>query len=197
MGVCDIGTEQRWQLFNDTFLRVQELYTPQHKKSCGGGRKLVWLSKDLLVNLREKNEMYRQLKQGYVSGKEYKDDIQTYWDKISHGTDDTELVYGCEKKTRRAFIYILVSWLLHEGVPSLIKEGGEIAITDMEKAEVLNKLLSQAFHISHVAESLGRGQESKISPTVSKEEVWDRFMRQVDYSFIWKNRTMLKPRINL
>lgn len=25
-----------------------------------------------------KNEMYRQLKQGYVSGKEYKDDIQTY-----------------------------------------------------------------------------------------------------------------------
>lgn len=60
MGVCNIGAEQRWQLFNDTFLRAQEFSAPQHKKSCRGGRKLVWLSKDLLVNLREKNEMYRQ-----------------------------------------------------------------------------------------------------------------------------------------
>ena len=33
-----MGTEQSWQLFNDTLLRVQQLSIPQQKKSSRGGR---------------------------------------------------------------------------------------------------------------------------------------------------------------
>jgi len=54
----DIGMEQCWQLFKDTFLRAQEFSAPQHEKSHRGGKKLAWLSKDLLAKLREKMEMY-------------------------------------------------------------------------------------------------------------------------------------------
>ena len=33
-----MGTEQSWQLFKDTLLRVQRLSIPQQKKSSRGGR---------------------------------------------------------------------------------------------------------------------------------------------------------------
>jgi len=52
----DIGMEQCWQLFKDTFLRAQVLFTPWHKKSSRRGRKSAWLSNDLLVKLRGKKE---------------------------------------------------------------------------------------------------------------------------------------------
>ena len=50
----DMGTEQSWQFFKVTFLRAQELFVPQNKKSGRQGRKPAWLSKDLLVRLRDK-----------------------------------------------------------------------------------------------------------------------------------------------
>lgn len=59
-GHRDIGTEQTWQLFKDTYLRIQRLSLTQHLKSSKGGRKQVWLNKDLLVKLREKEEMYSE-----------------------------------------------------------------------------------------------------------------------------------------
>ena len=72
----DIRMKQSCQIFKDTFLRAQELSIPQHKKSRTGGRKLAWLSKDLLVKLREKKEKYRQWKQEWVAWKEYEDVVQ-------------------------------------------------------------------------------------------------------------------------
>ena len=61
-----MGTEQSWQLFNDTLLRVQQLSIPQ-QKSSRKGRWLSWLCKDLQLKLREKREMYRKWKQGCVA----------------------------------------------------------------------------------------------------------------------------------
>lgn len=64
-----------------------------------------------------------------------------------------------------------------ENVPLLINEKGELAATDMEKAEVLNSFFPLVFtghqpsHLSHVPEPLGRGWGNQIPPTVSKEQV--------------------------
>lgn len=57
----------RWFRFKDAFLGVQELSIPQNKKSDRQGRKPAWLSKDLLVKVRENKEMYRQWKQEHVA----------------------------------------------------------------------------------------------------------------------------------
>jgi len=54
------GTEQSWQTFKDTLLRVQELSIPQQKKSSRKGRQPSWLCKDLQLKLREKRETYRK-----------------------------------------------------------------------------------------------------------------------------------------
>jgi len=62
-----MGTEQSWQLFKDTLLRVQQLSIPQQKKSSREGRQPLWLCRDLQLKLREKREMYRKWKQGCVA----------------------------------------------------------------------------------------------------------------------------------
>ena len=62
-----MDTEQSWQLFKDTLLRVQWLSIPRQKKSSKGGRRPLWLCKDLQLKLREKKELYRKWKQGCVS----------------------------------------------------------------------------------------------------------------------------------
>jgi len=48
-----MGTEQSWQLFKDTLLSMQHLSIPQ-QKSSRGGRRSLWLCKDLQLKLREK-----------------------------------------------------------------------------------------------------------------------------------------------
>lgn len=68
--------EQSWWLFKDTFLKAQGLSIPQHKKSSKGSRILEWLSKDLLVRLREKKEKCRHWKKEWVSWEEYRDTVQ-------------------------------------------------------------------------------------------------------------------------
>lgn len=54
----DKGVEQRWLLFQDALRREHELSIPQNKKGGQGDIKLAWLSKDLLVRLREKKGIY-------------------------------------------------------------------------------------------------------------------------------------------
>ncbi|GAB0203805.1 hypothetical protein GRJ2_002846100 [Grus japonensis] len=63
----DKGAEQSWQIFKDTFHRAQELSIPRCKKSGKEGKRLAWLSRDLLVKLKGKKEIRRQWKQGQVS----------------------------------------------------------------------------------------------------------------------------------
>lgn len=43
------------------------------KKSSKEGRRLAWMSKDLLVKLKLKMEMHRQYKKRHTSWEDYKD----------------------------------------------------------------------------------------------------------------------------
>ncbi|KAK4830768.1 hypothetical protein QYF61_013257 [Mycteria americana] len=70
----DKGAEQSWQIFKDAFHRAKELSIPRCKKSGKEGKRLAWLSQDLLVKLKGKKEMHRQWKQGQVSWEEYRGD---------------------------------------------------------------------------------------------------------------------------
>ena len=54
------GTEQNRQHFKDAFLRALKVSIPQNKKSGRQSRKPEWLSKDLLVTVRERKEKYKQ-----------------------------------------------------------------------------------------------------------------------------------------
>ena len=56
----DREAEQSWQIFKDAFHRVQELSVSRCKKSGKEGKRQAWLSWDLLVKLKGKQEMQRQ-----------------------------------------------------------------------------------------------------------------------------------------
>jgi len=63
MVLRDRGAEQGWQIFKEAFHKAQELSVPRCKKSGKEGKRLAWLSRDLLVKLKGKKEMDRQWKQ--------------------------------------------------------------------------------------------------------------------------------------
>ena len=73
----DKDVEESWLLFKDAFLRAQELSVPLNKKAGRGGRKLAWLSKDLLGKLRAKKGAYKLWKQGHVSWEKYRHAVRT------------------------------------------------------------------------------------------------------------------------
>ena len=88
------------------------------------------------------------------------------------------------KSSKKGFSrYIGWKRWMNECVPPLINENGELASSDMEKAEVPNEFFasvvtsSQASFASCVTELLGGGQGSKTLPTVGAEQVRDRLMR--------------------
>ena len=87
-----------------------------------------------------------------------------------------ELNLARDVKNKKGFYrYIDQKRQAKESVLTLINEKGELATTDMESAEVLNKLFasiftgSQASHVSHIPEPLGDGWRKKILPTVAEE----------------------------
>ena len=71
------NVEESWLFFKDAFLRAQELSVPLNKKAGRGGRKTVWLGKDLLRVLRAKKGAYKLWKQGRVTCEEYRDAVRT------------------------------------------------------------------------------------------------------------------------
>jgi len=56
----DKEAEQSWQIFKDGFHRSQELLIPRCKKSEKEGKRPAWLSRDMVVKLKGKEEMHRQ-----------------------------------------------------------------------------------------------------------------------------------------
>ena len=98
-----MGTEQSWQLFKDTLLRAQWLSIPQEKKSRRGGRRPLWLCKDLQLKLREKREMYRKWKQGCVFWEEYRAVVRVCRDRIRKAKAQIELNLARDVKDKKGF----------------------------------------------------------------------------------------------
>ena len=72
------------------------------------------------------------------------------------------------KITRR---YISRRRQIKEGVPPLINEDGELASSDMEKAEVLSKCFALPGRACQDPEALGVGERSGFCPTVTVQHV--------------------------
>ncbi|KFU97279.1 hypothetical protein N339_06495, partial [Pterocles gutturalis] len=173
-----VGTEQSWQLFKDTLLRVQELSISQQKKSSKGGGQPAWLSKDLQLKLKEKKETYRKchieddfLVQNVV--------VQMFRDRIRKAKTQMGLKFSGDVKSNKKWFYRHIGRRRQakQSVPPLINEKGELASSDMEKTEVLNKCFAsvftgaQASHTCQDPEPLGEGERRGIPPTVTAEQV--------------------------
>ena len=140
-----MGTEQSRQFFKDTLLRMQWLFIPQ-QKSSREGRQPLWLCKDVQLKLREKREMYRKWKQGCVAWEEYRAVVRVCRDWIRKGKAQMELNLARDVKDKKGFYrYIGRGKQAKKSVPPLMKGNGELASSDIEKAEVLSECFATAF----------------------------------------------------
>ena len=95
---------------------------------------------------------------------------------------ELNLTRDVKNNKQEFYRYICQERRAKESVTLLINERGDLATTEMEKAEVVNKFFatvftgSRASHTSHTPEPLGKGQESKIPPP-SVRAVQDCHMR--------------------
>lgn len=60
----DKRANDSWEIFKDISLKVHELSILTCKKLDRGGRRLAWLSQELLAKMKHKTKMNRQGKQG-------------------------------------------------------------------------------------------------------------------------------------
>ncbi|KFW02563.1 hypothetical protein N327_13593, partial [Fulmarus glacialis] len=163
------GAEQSWQIFKDTFHRVQELSIPRCKKS----------GKDGKGKLKGKKEMHRQWKQGQVSWEEYRDAVQLCRDRVRKAKAWLELNLARNAKNNEKGFYRYVSQKrsVKESVSHLMNKTGKLVTRDEEKAEALNNFFASAFtgnlssHTSPVDGPQGRDWGDRVPPTVREDQI--------------------------
>jgi len=127
----------------------------------------------------EKRETYRKWKQGCIAWEEYRDVVRMCRDKMRKAKAQMELnlARDARNNTKGFYRYIGMRRQMKEGIPPLIKQDGELASSDMEKAEVLIKCFASVFtgeqapYVCQYPEPLGVGERSRFHPTVTVEQV--------------------------
>jgi len=71
------GVQESWSLFKHHFVHAQDWYIPLSKKSSTGGRRPAWMSKEILVELRCKRNVYGMCKEGQATWEEYRNVAST------------------------------------------------------------------------------------------------------------------------
>ena len=118
--------------------------------------------------------MYSKWKQGCVSWEEYRAVVCVCRDRIRKAKAQMELKLVWDVKDNR---YIGRRRQAKESVPHLMKGNGELASSDIEKAEVLSECFAsvfvcgQASHVCQDHEPPGEGVGSGFCPTVTVEQV--------------------------
>ncbi|KFP65777.1 hypothetical protein N322_00654, partial [Cariama cristata] len=175
----DKGAEQSWQIFKEIFYREQEVAIPRRKKLGKQGKRLAWLSRDLLAKLKAKKEMHRQWRQGQVSWEEYREAARLCRDGVRKAKARLEMNLAREVENNKKGFYRYVNQKrkIKENVPPFMSRAGELVVTDEEKAEVLSSFFTLVFtgklssNTSQVDGPHDGNWGSKIPPTVGEDQV--------------------------
>ncbi|PKU31482.1 rna-directed dna polymerase from mobile element jockey-like [Limosa lapponica baueri] len=117
------------------------------KKSGKGGRKLAWISKELLEKLRRKKEVYRTWKKGLAAWEEYRNTVRVCRDATRKARAHLELNLARDAKDSKKgfFKYISSKRKTRENVNLLLNEVGALVMEDAEKAQLLNAFFASVF----------------------------------------------------
>ena len=123
--------------------------------------------------------MYSKWKQGCIAWKEYRVVVCVCRDRIRKAKVQMELNLVTDVKDNKKGFYGYMGRkrLAKECILHLMKGNGELASSDIEKAEVLNECFAsvftsgQAFHVCQDPEPLGEAVGSSFCPTVTVKQV--------------------------
>ncbi|NXL88334.1 GTF2I factor, partial [Alectura lathami] len=137
--------------------------------------RFVIKKRELLNLTREEVPLDKTVK---GASEEYKDAVRICRDRIMKAKAQMELNLVRDVKNNKGFYrYIGQKRQGKESVPPLTNEKGQLASSNMEKAEVLNKCFAsafaggQAFHTCHVPEPLGLGERSRVTPPCKNRRI--------------------------
>ncbi|KFO70779.1 hypothetical protein N303_15360, partial [Cuculus canorus] len=175
----DKGEKHSWEIFKEAFHRAQESSVPVCRKSGRKGKRLTWLSRELLVKLKKKKVLHRQCEQGQVTWDMYRDAAQLCRDEVRKAKVQLELNLAREVTTNKKGFYRYISRKrkIKENVPPLVTGNGDHVSTDEEKAEVLNNFSASIFtdNCSHcpswVMGQQDGDQGGRPPPTVEEDQV--------------------------
>lgn len=92
------GAQKSWSIFKHHFLQAQDQSIPLNQKLNKGSRSLLWLSREFLKNLKQKNKIYVTWKKGQATQE-----------------DDRNIVTECQEVTRKAKTHFLLSLKEYQG----------------------------------------------------------------------------------
>jgi len=121
------GVQEHWPLFKHHFLQAQEWCIPLRKKSGKGGRRSSWMSKEFLVELRWKRQVYRE------AARKAKVHLEL------------NLARNVKDNKKGFFKYITSKRKTRDNVGLLLNEVGVLVTEDAEKAELLNVFFVSVF----------------------------------------------------
>jgi len=126
---------------------VEELSVPRCKKSGKEGKRPAWLSQELLVKLKDKEEMHKQWKQGQIPWEVCRGSAQLCRDGLRKAKVQLGLDLARDVKNNKKGFYRYVSQKrkVKESVPPhTMSKTGKLVTMDKAKAEVLSKFFASA-----------------------------------------------------
>jgi len=134
-GLEDRGVQGCWWLFKHYFLHAQEWYIHLRKKSSKGGRRLAWLNKELLAEIRQKRKVHGMWKEGRITWEEYRNVVRACRDAARKAKAHLELKLARDVKNNKKvfFNYINSKRKARDNVGLLLKEVGVLVTEDAER----------------------------------------------------------------
>ena len=127
--------------------------------------------------MKSKKKMHWQWKQGCVPWEEYRAVVCVCRDRIRKARVQMKLNLVMDVKDKKGFYRYLGRRQAKESAPPLIKGNGELASSNIGKAEVLSECFTsvfmggQASRVCQDHEPLGEGVGTGFCPTVTVEQV--------------------------
>jgi len=181
MVLRDRGAEQSWMIFKDPFHTEQELSVLRCNKSSKEGKRLAWLSQDMLDKLKGKGNCTDSGSRDKYLGKS----IEMLPSCVGIGPGrprqklELNLVREAKNNMKGFYRYVSQKWKVKESIPSVMNKYEKLVSIDEEKDEVLNNFFASVFtgklspQPSPVDGLQYGDQRGKALPTVREDQVRD------------------------